>query len=89
MVDDITFNERSAYGSISWAAQRLGMTKSQFLRKRETLEHEGFPSRDPLTNLYHKADVDAWIDRRRRIQDVDIAAFAEARNSTEVNLDAL
>lgn len=89
MVDDITLNEKSAYGSISWAGQRLGMTKSQFLRKREILESEGFPSRDPLTNLYHKADVDAWIDRRRRIQDVDLAAISEARNSTEVNLDAL
>jgi len=89
MAEDITFNDISAYGSLSWAAQRLGMSKSQFIRKRDALEREGFPTKDPITDRYHKGDVDAWIDRRRRIEDANIVAFPEARNRTEVKLDAL
>lgn len=89
MPDDITFNPLSAYGSVSWAAQRLGMSKSQFLQKRDELESEGFPKRDPITKTYHKGDVDTWINRRRRIQDTKLGPFPEVENRAEVNLDAL
>ena len=89
MGKDFTFSDNSAYGSILWAAQRLGMSKDQFFRKRETLESEGFPTRDPLTNGYHKADVDAWIEHRRRIPDANLAAISESKHRTEVNLDAV
>ena len=89
MTDDITFSEMSAYGSVSWAAHRLGMSKSQFLRKRNLLEDEGFPRKDAVTGGFHKGDVDAWIDRRRRIADAKVVAFPEAKQRTEVKLDAL
>lgn len=89
MTEDITFSKMSAYGSVSWAAQRLGMSKSQFLRKSKLLESEGFPRKDAVTGGFHKNDVDAWIDRRRRISDAKVVAFPEARQRTEVKLDAL
>ncbi|WP_428515122.1 hypothetical protein [Roseovarius sp.] len=89
MSKDLTFDDCSAFGSISWAAKRLGMSKDQFLRKRDNLESEGFPKRDPLTNYYHKADVDAWIDHRRRIPDALTDAISGIKPRTEVDLDAI
>lgn len=64
---DRTFHPESLFGSIEWTAQRLGLTKDSFFRKRETLEADGFPHRDPLLNRYLKADVDAWIENRSRV----------------------
>lgn len=89
MRKDSTFNETSAFGSTSWAAQRLGISKDQFIRKREKLESEGFPTRDELTNLYLKADVDAWISLRRRIPDMAQNQLIEKSSRTEVNLNAI
>lgn len=64
---DISLNANAMYGSITWAALRIGRSKDWFFRAREKLEAEGFPCRDPLTNMYLKQDVDAWIEKRRRI----------------------
>lgn len=89
MSKDLTFSNSSAFGSISWAAQRMGMSKDMFLRRRATLESEGFPKRDPLTNYYHKADVDAWIDNRRRIPDMASYSGSSERTKSEANLHAL
>jgi hypothetical protein len=63
---DHTFDDTSLYGSLKWAALRLGHTVDNFHRRRQKLESEGFPCRDPLTNLYLKADIDAWVESRRR-----------------------
>lgn len=89
MSNDVTFSDSSAFGSTSWAAQRLGISKDSFLRKREKLKSEGFPTRDNLTNLYHKADVDAWISRRRRISDASQNRLVEKSSRTEVKLNAV
>lgn len=89
MSKDLTMSEESSFGSVSWVAQRLGLSKDQFLRKRDTLEGEGFPKKDPLTKNYHKADVDAWIDHRRRIPDAKTVAVSNLTSRTEVNLDAV
>jgi len=82
---DPSLHPDARYGSRLWAAQRLGMSKDTFFKRRSALEAEGFPKIDPLTNLYVKDDVDAWIDRRRRISD-DAKVSTPA---TEPRLDQL
>ncbi|NIZ10164.1 hypothetical protein [Pseudooceanicola sp. HF7] len=57
----------TACGDISWAAQFLGMSKRRFSDRRRNLEAEGFPKRDPLLNIYIKADVEAWLENRRTV----------------------
>jgi len=89
MNKDSTFSTDSAFGSITWAARRLGMSKDMFVKKRDTLEGEGFPQPDQLTGQYLKADVDAWIDHRRRIPDAPTVAGTLSRTRSEVNLDAV
>lgn len=66
---DQTLCDDSLYGSNGWVAQRLGLTKDTFFRKRDTLEVAGFPTPDPITSLYIKADVDAWVKQRRQVSD--------------------
>jgi hypothetical protein len=89
MPKDSTLSTLSAFGSISWAAERLGMSKNMFLKKRDTLEAEGFPEPDPLTTFYLKADVDAWIDHRRRVPDAPANTGTLNRTRSEVNFDAV
>ena len=64
---DRTFSDRSLFGSTDWTALRLGVSKDTFFRARPKLEDDGFPTKDPLTNLYLKADVDAWVANRATI----------------------
>lgn len=86
---DPSLSEHSLFGSISWAARCLGMSKDNFMKKRDTLESEGFPSRDPLTNLYLKDDLYAWVSRRRTIADRIEAIPEREQSKTGVNTDAL
>ena len=69
MKHDPTLSPDSAYGSTRWTAQRLGLSQNNFTRKRAMLEAEGLPKPDPLLGRYIKADVDAWIEKRRRVAD--------------------
>lgn len=66
---DPSLSDDALYGSTLWVARRLGMTKDTFFRRRAALGEQGFPTRDPVTHLWLKADVDAWIAKRRRIVD--------------------
>jgi predicted DNA-binding transcriptional regulator AlpA len=66
MIKDKTFHQDSKAGSLAWVAARLGRSTDWFRTHRETLEQEGFPRPDPIIGLYLKADVDAWLDSRRR-----------------------
>lgn len=66
---DPSLQDTALYGSTQWVANRLGLTKDAYFRKRRALEEQGFPTRDPLTGQFHKGDVDAWIAKRRRIVD--------------------
>ncbi len=66
---DPSLSDAALYGSTLWVATRLGITKDTFFRKRRDLEAQGFPTRDPLTNLWHKESVDRWIAKRHRIAD--------------------
>lgn len=67
MSRDHSLSPLARFGSNAWAAQRLGMSKDLFLSKRAELEAEGFPRRDAVVGLYHKASVDRWIERRATI----------------------
>lgn len=70
MKDDATFSPTSFYGSSLWVSVALGKGRSWFYQNRRNLEdHEGFPQPDAATGLYIKADVEAWINKRRQIAD--------------------
>lgn len=69
MREDLTFSDSSAFGSVRWAATTLGRGSDWFRRNLKALVISGFPEPDPITNLYLKADVLAWLDRRRQIPD--------------------
>lgn len=66
MKTDLTFSDESRFGSTLWVATRLGMTVNTYHRRCKSLVEAGFPRRDPLTNLYPKDDVDAWINARHK-----------------------
>jgi hypothetical protein len=85
---DPTMENISLNGSIKWAAARIGWTLNRFRQRRELLESDGFPKVDRITNLYVKADVDAWINRRRQLSD-QIAAVGSQKPTTKVNLNAI
>jgi len=71
---DRTMEDVSAYGSDRWCAARLGQSLNWFKKNRPILEHEGFPSKDRLFGLTLKADVEAFLAKRRRMADPDPAA---------------
>jgi len=85
---DPTMNELSLFGSKKWASSRLGLSRDRFQRKLDALENNGFPKVDRITNLYVKADIDAWINRRRQVSD-QILHISAAETKQEVNLDAI
>lgn len=61
----------AAYGSDAWVALRFGRTVQWFRQHRAALEIEGFPRKDRLVGMTLKADVDAWLARRRTVADAD------------------
>jgi len=86
MPNDLTLSDESLWGSIGWASQTMGMSKDNFMRRRPKMMQEGFPAIDDLTNLYLKADVLAWIDRRRKVSATIPDSEPEPKG---VKLDAL
>lgn len=58
-----------AYIPEKLVAYRLGRKEVWLRGKRQTLEREGFPRKDPLIGLTNSDDVDAWIARRRQVAD--------------------
>jgi len=84
---DLTLTKDSLYGSEQWCATTLGKSIDWWRRNRSTLEGDGFPPRDPLTNQTIKADVIAWINKRRKIEDHAIVEHRQPQAG--VNLDAL
>lgn len=66
---DRTTATESAYGSDHWCALTLGKSDGWFRKNRPRLEREGFPPKDGLLALTLKADVEAWLARRRVVAD--------------------
>lgn len=89
MAKDPSMSELARMGSVKWAASCLGMSRDNFYRKRETLENDGFPKPDRITNLYIKADIDAWINRRRQLSDDIVLSVGVKSSLEEVNFGAL
>ena len=67
---DPTLNPFAAFGSERWCSERLGKSVGWFRVNRPALEREGFPPKDKLIRLTLKADVEAFLDRRRKVADV-------------------
>ncbi|OIQ39735.1 MAG: hypothetical protein BM560_14600 [Roseobacter sp. MedPE-SWde] len=88
-MSDPTMEKISLNGSVRWAAARIGWTLSKFRQKRDILENDGFPKVDRITNLYVKADVDAWINRRRQLSDNVVLSVGVENTIEEVNFGAL
>ncbi len=88
-MSDPTMEKISLNGSVRWAAARIGWTLNKFRQKRDTLENDGFPKVDRITNLYVKADVDAWINRRRQLSDNAVLSVGVGKTLEEVNFSAL
>lgn len=78
-----------AYVADHEIAYMLGR-KTAWLRKhRAALMAEGFPPKDRIIGLTIKADVEAWIARRRVLADRVEAAITTAATTTKLNLENL
>jgi hypothetical protein len=69
---DPTLNAFAAFASDRVCAERLGKSLAWFRVNRARLEREGFPAKDRLMGLTLKADVEAWLDRRRKVADAAV-----------------
>jgi len=81
---DPTLNPFAAYASDRWCADRLGKSIFWLRQHRARLEREGFPPKDKLIGLTMKADVEAFLDRRRKVAD---AAVTPPAPSPEPRID--
>lgn len=88
-VHDRTMEDVSAFGSDRWCAAKLGQSLDWFKKARPVLEHEGFPAKDGLIGLTLKADVEAFLAKRRRVADPAPAAAHPEPLSKGARLDAL
>ncbi|RJL06822.1 hypothetical protein D3P06_02170 [Paracoccus aestuarii] len=69
LVHDATFDDHAAFGSERWVAARFGRSPDWLRKTRSKLEVDGFPPPDPIVGFTLKADVDAWLSKRRRVAD--------------------
>ena len=66
---DRTFDPVSQFGSLRWVAATMGISVDQLRTRLPRMKSDGFPQPDPIVTLYIKADVLAWIERRRQLPD--------------------
>nr|WP_244601436.1 hypothetical protein [Rhodoplanes serenus]VCU06556.1 hypothetical protein RHODPL_RHODPL_00004 [Rhodoplanes serenus] len=52
------------------AARRLHLTPDRFRELLPALRRRGFPAADPTTGNYDLKAIDAWMDRRSRLDDL-------------------
>lgn len=64
-------------------AALLGVSRDTLNRRLPALAVHGFPAPDALLGRYLRADVEAWLERRRQLTQ------AGASRKPEVNYDAL
>ena len=64
---DRTFADVSRYGSVKWLAAAMGLSVDQLRGRLPKMHNDGLPEPDQIVGHWIKADVDAWIERRRRI----------------------
>ena len=86
---DPTFDPMSEYGSRAYCAAVLGRSQSWFLTNRAKLEVEGFPKPCKIVGLTLKADVAAWISKRRRYADVTANDLPPPKAESKGRLDLL
>lgn len=86
MTKDSSFDETCAFGSDLWIAHVLGLSVMRLRKARPQLEADGFPRPDALIGRTNKADVHAWIARRRRLTD-PVPAATHAVDQPRVHHD--
>jgi hypothetical protein len=80
-----------AYLPDTLVAHHLGRKVGWLRTNRPKLEVDGFPRKDRLVGMTLRADLEAWIAKRRRIADPDSAHNKRADTTTPLsgeNLDA-
>lgn len=74
----------------AWCADRLGLSISAYRNRLPTLEADGYPQKDRLIGLRQAADVNAWIEKRRRLHDaVTVPGTTIGTDIQGVNYDQL
>lgn len=86
---DRTFDPVSAFGSERWVASRLGSNTDWLKKHRTKLEGEGFPPVDRLFGMTLKADVEAFLAKRRRVSDPEPTADHHRPETSGVKYDNL
>lgn len=75
----------AAYLPDTLVAQHLGRKVSWLRTNRAKLEADGFPRKDKLVGMTLRADLEAWIAKRRRIADPDGAPHKGANTTTPLS----
>jgi hypothetical protein len=83
MSADPSFNPDAAYGSDRWLAHTLGRSYEWFRKARPKLEADGFPRKDRVVGYTLKADVEAWLGRRRVVPDCVKVQEPDSHHSKE------
>jgi hypothetical protein len=86
---DRTFDPLSEYGSNAFCAAVLGKSTVWFRTNRAALEMDGFPKACKIVGLTVKADVAAWIAKRRRYADTAAKGQAPAKVEDKTRYDRL
>lgn len=63
------------YLTDSQIAKYLGYSVDWLKKNRDRLEREGFPSHDPLFRRTLRADIDAFLAKRRKVSDASDTAI--------------
>ncbi len=74
---------QAAFITAREVAALFGWHPDHFSKKKRDLVKIGFPEPDPVVRKYLRADVEAWIEGRRRIKD-----GATVGGASGINLDA-
>jgi hypothetical protein len=82
---DRTFDDVSRYGSLKWLAAAMGLSIDQLRARLPRMYNDGLPKPDLIIGHYIKADVDAWIVRRRKFSNAD--ADAQDSRPSQQELD--
>lgn len=86
---DQTFDPLSEYGSNAWCATVLGKSTDWFRKNRAMLEAEGFPRVCRIVGHTIKADVRAWITKRRQYSDIALKDLPVLKLEDKTRYDLL
>jgi hypothetical protein len=78
-----------AYLPDTLVAYHLGRKVTWLRAHRPKLEADGFPRKDKLVGMTLRADLEAWIAKRRSVGDPDKAQIKVGRTTTPLSGERL